>query len=225
MNIRNVNNSTVAMAGIAGLLFTLVYGGFEFSQGIPERIAIGGDTNAISVFHFPLIWLVSGVMLYSAFYAIGAMRGRKVKEGPIAFGLSIAVAVLIAWYWALPMLSRLTKIIAPNQTNLCAEPFIDATMTRSVTVHYSEGFCPVEVKIKKGATVRFVAAEGISMRITSDYAPFNQKEAAGEYAFTFTEVGIYSYYDSPSPTDPFWKFISEFLGKTQVFQGTVNVTE
>jgi hypothetical protein len=67
MNIRNAKNSTGFKAGISGLLFALVYVGLEFRHGFPERIAIGGDANAISVFHFPVIWLIAGILSYCVF--------------------------------------------------------------------------------------------------------------------------------------------------------------
>jgi plastocyanin len=99
-------------------------------------------------------------------------------------------------------------------------------MTGPVTIGYSDaGFCPVHVTIRKGTSVTFVADEEASLRIASDYPPFNQKQDGREFAFTFTEAGTYSYHDGPSTTHAFRKFISELLGDTQVFQGTVVVTE
>jgi hypothetical protein len=107
MNIRNTINSSGVKAAIAGLLFALVYVGLEFSQGIPERISIYGDANTISVWHFPLIWLLAGILFYCVFYAVGTIRGGKLKERAITFSFSVAVAALLALYWLLPMLGGL----------------------------------------------------------------------------------------------------------------------
>jgi hypothetical protein len=109
VNIRNVKNSRAIMAVIAGLLFALVYVGLEFRHGFPERIAFGGDANAISVWHFPVIWLLAGILFYCVFYAVGTIRGGKVKERAITFILSIVVAVLLALYWVLPMVGGLLQ--------------------------------------------------------------------------------------------------------------------
>ena len=109
MNIRNAKNSAGIKAGISGLLFALVYVGLEFSHGIPERISIYGDANTISVWHFPLIWLLAGILFYCVFYAVGTIRGGKVKERAITFSFSFAVATLLALYWLLPMLAGLLQ--------------------------------------------------------------------------------------------------------------------
>jgi plastocyanin len=181
----------------------------------------------ISVFHFPLIWLLSGVMFYGAFHAVRAVRNGTVRKRPAAFGSSVAVALLIAWFWALPLVGRLTQPAQPGESSLCTTRSLTATpMAGPVTIGYSRaGFCPVQVTIRKGDTVRFVADDGVSMRIAADYPPFNQQEDGREYSFTFTEVGTYSYFDGPAPTQGLRRFISELLGDTQVFQGTVIVTE
>jgi plastocyanin len=215
------------IAGVA-LLLTVVYGAFEFSHfGVPERVAIGGDSNAISIFHFPLIWLLSGIMLYGAFHAGRAIRSHTVSERPIAFGASLAVAVVLALFWASPMVVRLTEPAEPpNGTASCTQPATKAPRTGTVTVDYTEyGFCPVHVAIKKGSTVKFVATEGVSMRITSDYVAFNQKAAARSYSFRFTEVGTYPYRTGPSSDNPVRRLMSEITGKTKTFQGTVRVTD
>ena len=109
MNIRNAKNSTGIMAGLAGLLFALVYVGLEFLHEIPEGISIYGDANTITVWHFPLIWLLAGILFYCVFYAVGTMRGGKVKERAITFSVSVAVAALLALYWLLPMLFGLIE--------------------------------------------------------------------------------------------------------------------
>jgi cobalamin synthase len=109
MNIINAKNSTGFIAGITGLLFALVYVGLEFSQGIPGGISIDGDANTISVWHFPLIGLLAGILFYCVFYAVGTIRGGKVKERAILFSFSVAVAALLALYWLLPMLAGLLQ--------------------------------------------------------------------------------------------------------------------
>ena len=49
MNIRNVKNSTAILAGVTGLVFALVYVGFEFLHEMPKGISIDGAANTISV--------------------------------------------------------------------------------------------------------------------------------------------------------------------------------
>jgi plastocyanin len=224
---QRVNRGARTIAGVAALL-TVVYGAFEFAHfGIPERVAVGGDSNAISIFHFPLIWLLTGIMLYGAFHAVRGMRSHTVRQRPVAFGVSLVVAVILASFWAWPMVDRLTE---PAETRggaaSCTKPVAATPLTGTVTVDYTAyGFCPVHVVITKGSTVKFVAAQGSSMRIASEYAAFNQKTASSQYSFTFAEVGTYPYRTGPSSTNPVKKFISEITGETQAFQGTVRVTD
>ena len=103
MNIRNAKNSTGILAGMTGLLFALVYVGLERLTENPEA------TNSISVWHFPLIWLLAGIFFYSVFYAVGIARAGKVKERAITFSLSVAVAALLALFWLYPMLVGLLQ--------------------------------------------------------------------------------------------------------------------
>ena len=109
MNIRNAKNSTALMAGVTGLLFALVYVGLEFRNGFPEAISLWGEANTITVWHFPLIWLLAGILFYCVFYAVGIIRGGKMKERAITFGFSVVVAALLALYWLLPMLGGLIQ--------------------------------------------------------------------------------------------------------------------
>jgi hypothetical protein len=103
MNYKNAKNSTGIIAGITGLLFALVYVGLEILNENPEA------TNSISIWHFPLIWLLAGIFFYSVFYAVGTVRGGKVKERRITFSLSVAGAVLLALFWVYPMLVGLMQ--------------------------------------------------------------------------------------------------------------------
>jgi hypothetical protein len=107
MNYKNAKNSIGIKAGITGLLFALLYVGLEFLHEIPEGISIYGDANTITVWHFPLIWLLAGILFYCVFYAVGTVRAGKVKERKIAFSLSVAGAVLLALFWLYPMLATL----------------------------------------------------------------------------------------------------------------------
>jgi ABC-type transport system involved in cytochrome c biogenesis permease subunit len=101
MNIRNAKNSTGIIAGITGLLFALVYVGLEILNENPAA------TNSISIWHTPLIWLLASILFYCVFYAVGIVRGGKIKDRPIPFTLSVAVAVLLALFWLYPMISTL----------------------------------------------------------------------------------------------------------------------
>ena len=103
MNIMNTRNSTGIIAGITGLLFALVYVGLEILTENPEA------TNSISIWHFPLIWLLAGIFFYLVFYVVGTVRGGKVKERAITFSFSVAVAVLLALFWVYPMLAGLMR--------------------------------------------------------------------------------------------------------------------
>ena len=95
------------MAVIAGLVFALLYVGLEFLHEMPEGISIYGDANTITVWHFPLIWLLAGILFYCVFYAVGAVRGGKVKERKVPFSISVFVAALLALFWLYPMLASL----------------------------------------------------------------------------------------------------------------------
>ena len=101
MKIINAKNSTGIMAGITGLVFALVYVGLEILTENPEA------TNSISIWHTPLIWLLASIFFYCVFYAVGTVRGGKVKERTIPFSLSVALAVLLALFWLYPMTSTL----------------------------------------------------------------------------------------------------------------------
>jgi hypothetical protein len=103
MNIRSAKNSTGILAGMTGLVFALVYVGLEILTENPEA------TNSISVWHFPLIWLLAGILFYCVFYAVGIVRGGKVKERAIPFGFSVALGALLALFWLYPMLAQLMQ--------------------------------------------------------------------------------------------------------------------
>ena len=109
MNIRNARDSTGLLAGMTGLLFALLYVGLEFLHEMPKGISIYGDANTITVWHFPLIWLLAGILFYCVFYAVGIIRSSKVKERVITFSFSVAVAVILALFWLLPMLAGLLQ--------------------------------------------------------------------------------------------------------------------
>jgi len=94
-------------AAISGLLFALVYVGLEFSNEMPERLSIYREANTITVWHFPLIWLIAGILSYCVFYAVGTIRAGKVKERAIAFSSSVIIVALLALYWLVPMLAGL----------------------------------------------------------------------------------------------------------------------
>ena len=89
------------MAGVTGLLFALLYTGLEILTENPEA------THSISIWHTPLIWLLAGVLFYCVFYAVGTVRGGKVKERKVTFSISVAVAVLLSLFWLYPMLITL----------------------------------------------------------------------------------------------------------------------
>ena len=109
MNIRNAKNSTAILAGITGFVFALVYVGLEFLHEMPKGISIYGEANTITVWHFPLIWLLAGILFYCGFYAVGTIRGGKIKERRVAFIVSIAVAALLGLFWLYPMLASLIQ--------------------------------------------------------------------------------------------------------------------
>jgi len=80
-------SSTGIIAGITGLLFALLYVGLEILTENPEA------THSISIWHFPLIWLLAGIFFYLVFYAVGTVRYGKVKERTVTFSFSVAVAL------------------------------------------------------------------------------------------------------------------------------------
>jgi cytochrome bd-type quinol oxidase subunit 2 len=106
MNIKNAMRSTGVIAGIAGLVFALVYVGLEILNENPAA------TQSISIPHFPLIWLLASILFYCALYAVGTVRARKVRDRAIRFGLSVAGAVLLGLFWLFPMLAGLIGCIA-----------------------------------------------------------------------------------------------------------------
>jgi hypothetical protein len=99
----NLRNSPVIRAGVAGLLFALVYVGLEILTQNPQA------TNSISVWHFPVIWLLAGVLFYCVSHALAIARSGRVRERAIPFGLSLLVAVLLALFWLVPMLAGLLQ--------------------------------------------------------------------------------------------------------------------
>ena len=103
MNYKDAKNSTGIIAGITGLLFALLYVGLEILTENPEA------THSISIWHFPLIWLLAGIFFYLAFYAVGTVRGGKVKERIVTFSFSVAVALLLTLFWVYPMLVGLMR--------------------------------------------------------------------------------------------------------------------
>ena len=103
MNYKNAKNSTGIIAGITGLIFALLYTGLEILTENPEA------THSISIWHTPLIWLLAGIFFYSVFYAVGTVRGGKVKERKVTFSFSVAVAALLGLFWLYPMLVSLIR--------------------------------------------------------------------------------------------------------------------
>ena len=103
MNYQNAKNSIGIIAGITGLLFALVYVGLEILNENPAA------TNSISVWHTPLIWLLASILFYCVFYAVGTVRGGKIKERAIPFSFSVAVGTLLALFWLVPMLAGLLQ--------------------------------------------------------------------------------------------------------------------
>jgi hypothetical protein len=101
MNYKNVRNSIGIIAGVTGLLFALLYTGLEILTENPEA------THSISIWHTPLIWLLAGILFYCVLYAVGTIRGGKVKERMVTFSISVAVAALLALFWLYPMLVSL----------------------------------------------------------------------------------------------------------------------
>jgi len=83
--------------------------GLEFLHEMPKGISIYGDANTITVWHFPLIWVLAGILFYCVFYAVETIRDGKVKERAITFSVSVLVAALLALYWLLPMLGGLLQ--------------------------------------------------------------------------------------------------------------------
>ena len=103
MKIINLESSTGIVAAITGLVFALVYTGLEILTENPEA------TNSISIWHTPLIWLLASILSYCVFYAVGIVRGGKVKERMITFSLCVVAAVLLALFWVYPMISGLMQ--------------------------------------------------------------------------------------------------------------------
>jgi len=103
MNYKNAKNSPGIIAGITGLLFALLYVGLEILTENPEA------THSISIWHFPLIWLLAGIFFYLVFYAVGTIRGGKVKERAVTFSFSVAGAALLGLFWLYPMLASLMQ--------------------------------------------------------------------------------------------------------------------
>ena len=96
-------NSTGIIAGITGLLFALLYTGLEILTENSQA------THSISIWHTPLIWLLAGIFFYVMFYAVGIVRGGKVKERMVTFIFSVAVAALLGLFWIYPMLASLIQ--------------------------------------------------------------------------------------------------------------------
>jgi len=109
MNYKNTITSKGILAGIVGLLFALVYVGLEFFHEMPKGISINGEANTISIWHFPLIWLLASILSYSVIYAVRTVRGGKVEERMASFVLSLAVAALLTLFWLYPMLAQLVQ--------------------------------------------------------------------------------------------------------------------
>jgi hypothetical protein len=98
-----ISSSVRIIAVIAGLLFALLYTGLEILTENPAA------TQSISIWHTPLIWLLASTLFYLVFYAVGTVRGGKVKERTIAFSFSVAGTVLLALFWLYPMLVGLMQ--------------------------------------------------------------------------------------------------------------------
>jgi hypothetical protein len=103
MNYKNAKNSTGIIVVITGLLFALLYTGLEILTENPEA------THSISIWHTPLIWFLASTLFYLVFYAVGTVRGGKVKERIVAFSFSVAGAAILGLFWLYPMLASLMQ--------------------------------------------------------------------------------------------------------------------
>lgn len=74
-----------------------------------------------------------------------------------------------------------------------------------VVTYTENGFKPSEIKIPRGATIRFVNKTNTSMRIFANdnakppFSDLNQPKALGkngEYTFNFVYSGVWAYYNS-----------------------------
>lgn len=207
-----------------GLIATVVYGGFEtYHFGVPDKLSIAGTTDSLSVFHYPLIWLLLSVMFFGAFYAIGVVRSHRLRGHRVRLSLGAVGSVLILVFYAVPLVGRLTDPV--DLTVPCHAPTHPTTST--VVVHYSRlsGFCPVRVTVASGTTVKFVADNGASVRIDSDFAGLTEKASASEFSTTLTQRGTFLYTASPSVGSSFRKFFSELRGGTESHQGVIKVVK
>ena len=109
MNYKNAKSSIGILAGISGLLVALVYGGLEFLHEMPKGISIYGEANTITVWHFPLIWILAGILFYCMFYAVRIARGGEIKERMVAFIVSVTMAAILGLFWLYPMLASLIQ--------------------------------------------------------------------------------------------------------------------
>ena len=98
MKLRNSNG---ILAVLGGFLFASVFMGLEKLAENPAA------THSISIFHFPLIWLMAGLLLYTVLAAVGIARAGEVKTRLAAFSLNVIGSALIALFWLFPMVSSL----------------------------------------------------------------------------------------------------------------------
>jgi len=99
-----------------------------------------------------------------------------------------------------------TNITTPTKT--VSRPLI--TEDGIYVVYYgNSGFYPNMVNVKAGKTVRFTNESDKAMLIFTDsiyskYSALNQLRSLGKggvYDFTFTDIGLWEYYNKNNPTD------------------------
>lgn len=218
--------STAIWALAAGLVYTVAYGAFEIHHfGVPTRLSLFGATDTLSVFHYPLIWLLSSVMFFGVLHVVRAVRGRSVRGHRAAYGLSVVLGVVVSVsvlvFYTVPQIGSLTVPVDPP--NPCHAPTRPATNPVLVRYAKNAGFCPVRVTVPAGATITFVDDDGDSMRIDSDDPGLTQQDSASTFSTTLTKPGTFLYTDSPSTGSSLHKLVSELLGRTQTHQGVVTV--
>src|SRR3989338_532692 len=87
-----------------------------------------------------------------------------------------------------------------NYGNSSDSPHPTATRApRTYSIFYDNGFFqPTNLRIHSGDTVRFINKDVILIKIASGLSDFNSQEDIGKdeaFVYTFTKVGIFSYYN------------------------------
>jgi plastocyanin len=135
------------------------------------------------------------------------MSAKEVPQekpmGQIALWLAaLAILILAGAYWVVKSdkITTSNQPQAPKQEVTKLTPIKNPKPSPVVTVTYTDGvFAPANLTTKIDTTVLFKSSDATQFHLTSSEPGFDSGADTGQYAFTFSKAGTYSYHNADNP--------------------------